>query len=665
MIAALCLLTCVAYSNSFSAGLVFDSARLMREDPRIQDASAINLGLILHHTYWWPIFESNVYRPFGTLSYLFNYAVLGNGENPAGYHWINLLLHLGNVLLVYALARRLFTAFWPPVFVAGLWAVHPVLTESVTNIAGRVDLMAGMAVLSGLLFYLKSTEAPGTHRWWWLAALMAVTFLGVFSKENAVVILGVIVLYELVWWPERRNVRGLSFGCAALVPPLLLLWYARRVVLSGIGQTVSFVDNPLIAADFWTARLTALHVLARYLGLMAWPMTLSADYSYHQIPLAHGSLGDWIAWGALAAVIAALAMARRYRAVTFAAGFSVIAIMPTANLIFPIGTIMAERFLYLPAIGFVVCLVAAFYALPWQPKAALCVLAAIFMLRTWVRNSDWRDDVSIASSIVRASPSSYRGHAMLAAALYRSQGDLNVITAESEKSLAILQPLPPSRTDVLPYQQAGQYYLTQGDELQSRGARRGTMTPASRQAYQGAREVLERGRAIVESEAARQSEEARAHGQPPVKPTEYAELFRLISAVDLRFGDVPRALDRAVYALNLEPTSAPAFMQLADVLLHVSRAEDAAVTLLEGEIITKDPVITEQLVQLYRSGLDPQGCAVVGAQGHWTVNPSCEVVRRHLCKASAGAEKILTGAGRADLAASTQARFSTLQCGPE
>ena len=92
-----------------------------------------------------------MYRPLGTLSYLFNYAVLGNGEHPEGYHWINLLLHLGNVLLVYALARRLLKNFWPPVFVAALWAVHPVLTESVTNIVGRVDLLAAMAVLSGLL----------------------------------------------------------------------------------------------------------------------------------------------------------------------------------------------------------------------------------------------------------------------------------------------------------------------------------------------------------------------------------------------------------------------------------------------------------------------------------------------------------------------------------
>jgi hypothetical protein len=82
--ASLCVLTLAAYSNSFSAGFVFDNKGLLLQDPRIREASAENLALILQHTYWWPYGESGLYRPFGTLSYLFNYAVLGNGDRPEG-----------------------------------------------------------------------------------------------------------------------------------------------------------------------------------------------------------------------------------------------------------------------------------------------------------------------------------------------------------------------------------------------------------------------------------------------------------------------------------------------------------------------------------------------------------------------------------------------------
>ena len=141
---------------------------------------------------------------------------------------------------------------------------------------------------------------------------MAVTFVGVFSKESAVVILGVIVLYELVWWRERRNLRGLLFGCAAIAPPLLAMWYARSIVVPGSPQ-FPFVDNPLVAADFWTARLTALKVIARYLGLLVWPAHLSVDYSYAEIPLARGSASDWFAWSIVAIAIAAVIAFRRNR----------------------------------------------------------------------------------------------------------------------------------------------------------------------------------------------------------------------------------------------------------------------------------------------------------------------------------------------------------------
>jgi hypothetical protein len=662
---ALCALTLVAYSNSFSSGFVYDNKGLLLLDPRIRQASAENIGLILQYNYWWPYSETVLYRPLGTLSYLFNYAVLGNEQRPQGYHWINLLLHLGNVLLVYALARRLFDKFWPPVFVAVLWAVHPVLTESVTNIVGRVDLLAGMAVLSGLLFHLKSTEARGTRRWMWLVALMAVTFVGVFSKESAVVIPGVIVLYELVWWKERRNLRGALVGCAAVAPPLLVMWFARSIVTRGIARQFPFVDNPIIAVDFWTARLTALKVLARYLGLLVWPVNLSADYSYAEIPLARGSVSDWIAWSTLAAVVAGVVMFRRNRVLVFVTGFAAVTLLPTANLLFPIGTIMAERFLYLPAFAAAVCMVMALYSQASSrvrfrmAPVALCSIAALFAIRTWVRNADWRDDLSFAVATVRSAPQSYKGHALLALALYDSHADITTVIAESEKGLSPLQPLPNSMNFAPPYQQAGLFYLTRGDALL-------TLTPAiARQAYRRSREVLERCKSIVQANNALENKRAQARGAPEIKPLRYADLYRLLSETELRLGDVPRALDDAHYALSLSPFSAPMYLELADVLLHSGRAEQGVVALMEGEIITSDPGLKEQIARLYRSGLDPRGCAVAEQDGKVILNPSCELVHRHLCEGSIAAEAIYTQAGRPDLAASTRdLAVQKFQCSP-
>ena len=145
----------------------------------------------------------------------------------------------------------------------------------------------------------------------------------------------------------------------------------------------------------------------------------------------------------------------------------------------------------------------------------------------------------------------------------------------------------------------------------------------------------------------------------------YADLYRLLSEVELRLGDAQRALDHAHYALDLSPFSAPMYVELADVLVHSDRAEESAVALMEGEIITNDPGLTEHMVQLYRGGLDPEGCAAVEKNGQWMLNPSCAVVHRDLCKGSAGVEQIYAQAGRADLAASTkELAVQKLGCGP-
>ena len=81
--------------------------------------------------------RERAYRPLTTLTYLFNFAVLGNGDRPAGYHLFNLLFHVANVLLVWRLALRITKDRWIAPVTAALWAVLPLSTEAVTNIVGR------------------------------------------------------------------------------------------------------------------------------------------------------------------------------------------------------------------------------------------------------------------------------------------------------------------------------------------------------------------------------------------------------------------------------------------------------------------------------------------------------------------------------------------------
>ncbi len=604
-----------------------DNRGLLLEDSRIHQATAENLSLILRHTYWWPHGESGLYRPAATLSYLFNYAVLGNGDSAAGYHWVNLTLHCGNVLLVYCLALRLMERVWPAALLAALWAVHPALTESVTNIVGRADLMAGMAVLSGLAMYLKSAEAAGARRIAWLGGLMLATAAGVFSKENAVVILPLMALYELAF---HRRTRALLWGCAAVSIPLLAMTLARAAIVK--STELPFWDNPLIGAGFWTAKLTAIEVMARYLWLMVWPARLSSDYSYAQIPLAQASPSDWLAWLAVAAAVVGSVVAYwRNRTVFFLAGFALLAFLPTANLLFPIGTIMAERFLYLPAIGLIACAVLGVYkASPRFAPAVLCVLIAACAARTWARNLDWRNDLTLGEAAVRSSPDSFKSHYLLAEGLYDSDPahtDLDEVRRETHEiagSMAILDSLPDARRNPAVYRWAGGAYLLEGDLLRRKGDEGGA-------AYRQSLSALERCAAIVSAQGS-----ARLPG-----------LDSLLAAVRLRLQDATGSLDAAEKARAADPLNPEGYGVEADALLASGRADDAAIALTEGALATGNIALRQRLLELYRRGLDTEGCAANGGEA---LNPRCSVVHRHLCTAATAVIRLREAMGRADLA---------------
>lgn len=486
----------------------------MLVDERVHALSTGNLGLIFDHTYWWPYDSSGLYRPLTTLSYLFNYSVLDNGDRPVGYHAVNWLLHLSNVLLVYALARRLTRFAW---VAAVVWAVHPILTESVTNIVGRADLLAAFGMLAAIWFYVARPRG-----WFW--GVLAATAVGVFSKESAVVLPALLPLFGRDW---RRLIRGVA---ATVVPIAAMLALRANVLASAMPRSVPFTDNPIVGAGVIGGKLAALGVLGRYVWLLLWPARLSADYSWAQIP----ATANWAAIATLA-IAAAVGFWWNWRAAAFAA----IVLLPVSNLIFSIGTIMAERFLYLPAIVF--ALVVA-QACRWRVgQAAVAVVVLGLAARTWARNPDWHDDRTMAESLVRTSPESFKGHRLLAYQLSQEGGQQTRMLDEAAKSVAPLEELPDTENSAETWRLAGGYYASAGQ-------------------FGRSAELLERCLRIVRAEKAR--------------------------APDASYAGMANVLDT-----------------LAGDYLHLGRRGDAAITLMVGQLSTGDQSFRSRLLELYR-GVD-------------------------------------------------------------
>jgi tetratricopeptide (TPR) repeat protein len=652
--AAILAATLLVYSNSFSAGFALDNKPILLQDPRVQASTSENISNIFHHTYWWPTGESGLYRPVTTLSYLFNYSILDDRDQPAGYHWINLLLHASNAILFYFLLLRLTANMRIAALAALLWCIHPVLTESVTNIVGRADLLASLALLSGLLHYLRSADERGWKRAACIAILAVTAALGYFCKESAAVLPGLILLLELAWWKDRAKQRSRMIpALVAVLAPLGLFLYCRLAVLSSSPPAdFPYFDNPIVGAAFWTARFSAVKVLARYLAIILWPARLSADYSYNQIPLARGTPEDWLSCAAIVlAAAAAVWSYRKNRAAFYLACLAFLTILPGSNLLFPIGTMMAERLAYLPAAGVVACLVIALNRWPSaRGVLAICCLAACGLAaRTWTRNQDWQSQLSLARATATASPNSFKAHQILAETLFLEDPehrDLDTVLSEAGRGIAILDPLPDERSSPELYRLAGACYLLKGDRL-------GAAHPdAARAQYQSALRVLERGTAILTAIRG-----GRVQSNVNVESNVNDDLYRLLSAAQLRLGDDRQALSSAQEARQRDPLNPDVYSQLADALERSGDAYQAAGVLMQGMLVTSNLALRKQLIEIYQSGLDQQHCAVINGPAGPAINPACGLVRRQLCEISADAVSVSVHAGNLNTARSLKNSF--------
>jgi Flp pilus assembly protein TadD len=200
--------------------------------------------------------------------------------------------------------------------------------------------------------------------------------------------------------------------------------------LAVIGSLTSsdppnFLDNPLVYVPWLPRAQTATVILWDYVSQLALPWNLSADYSFNQIPIISSSLDPRFLAAAALFLLAAVALfwcAFRAPEALLAALLMLIPLAITANVLFPIGTIKAERLLYLPSVGWcLLCAWIASRAVRVHPQATvlfLTILVIAYAGRTWARNGVWADNLTLFQATVDSSPSSAKAHHNLATAYF-------------------------------------------------------------------------------------------------------------------------------------------------------------------------------------------------------------------------------------------------------
>jgi tetratricopeptide (TPR) repeat protein len=636
----------LAYSNSFQTPLLLDNSEMILKDSRVHEATAAQVHRILHEQYWETAF-TGLYRPLTTLSFLFNYAVLGDGATPEGYHWLNFQLHAVNIALVYALGLVLFDAIPPALILSLLWGVHPVLTESVTNIVGRADMLAAFGVLAGLLCYRKVLQTSGLRQAAWLAAAACAVAIGTFSKEGAIVVIGAAALYDLAFRPPAP-VKSRILAYAAICLPCIFYLYVRAGVLAATPYLATqFTDNPLLGTDFLTARLTAVKVLGQYLMVLLWPARLSADHSYNQIPLFNG-LTNWEGLKTAASLVITLLIlglsVRFYktnRPAFFATLFFFVAIAPVANIFILIGSPMAERFLYLPSIGFVAAAVCGGIAL-WRrfpalqteyrnaARIAFALVAIALAGRAFARNTDWQDVQRFWQSMVEASPHSFR--AQIGAALNTipaTQSDWDRSILHADAALAILDPLPDTQNAPGAYLDAGSLYRRFGQAVAAGKASGGT----AESWYRKSLATLLRADRIERLIDDRYRRDNALRGKPGLigyPMTYYVELGRTY----LQLAQPQQAI-ATLQRGRMQESDPDLLEDLSTAYRQAGDIHNAALAAVEAVAVDPSRVnrLTPLLADLYQQ-IDTQACAATRQGGQVSLNWNCAIVHADICAAS-------------------------------
>ncbi len=403
--------------GAFFCGFVLDDLPLIVENDRVH--SLDGLGRLWVSAYWPDRVGLTLYRP--VTQTVWSVLWFAGGGKAWPFHAVNLALGAVNVLLVHRYLLMLHVKHRTAFFAAFLFALFPIHTEATTSVVGSGELLAAAFGLGALILFKAG------HR----ILALALFALAVFSKESAA------ALVAIAWLATDKPRRRFWLDGVAAIAIIAAVLTARSLVARG-PSFIPPVDNPMSLLPAGRRILTALWVQCLYIWKTIVPITLSADHSYKQIPLVMG-LADLRAWGGISLLVAAFLVTRWKGDLLAPILAYAILFLPTANILFPIGTMMGERLAYLPSAALAVVVAVTLASIPINRAgmiAVLSVVALVYGARTAWRNLDWRNADAFYPRLVQTSPDSAKAH-FFYGTLQASRGDDVAAIVEYDRAIAI------------------------------------------------------------------------------------------------------------------------------------------------------------------------------------------------------------------------------------
>jgi cytochrome c-type biogenesis protein CcmH/NrfG len=457
---------CFIYTNSIKGPFVFDDIASIQDNPHIRLTKLTLDGIIR------PGFESPCSRrPLANISFALNYYF--NNYNVAGYHIVNILIHITTGIILFYFIKVTFGLlnFQNPqlkvkkntlsdkrncvthntinssssisqhyirptsadlvfisFFTTLIWLVHPIQTQTVSYIVQRMNGMAAMFYILSLLLYVKARLANTKKRK--KALFLGCIFSGLLSlasKEIAATLPFFIFLYEWYFFQEvslkwlKRN--SIYLLCILIFIILLALFFLDSHPIKIVQSTYNTRDFTL-----WQRVLTEFRVVIYYISLIIFPHPMRLNL-LHDFPISRSFIDPISTLVCFITIIGLIVMAiwlaKRERLLSFCMLWFL------GNLVIESSVIGLEIIFehrnYLPSMFFILILVASVYRFinsKWIGGILLCAVAIIFSGWTYQRNMVWSDDVKLWKDCATKSPQKYRQHYSLGVVLAR-KGNLD------------------------------------------------------------------------------------------------------------------------------------------------------------------------------------------------------------------------------------------------
>lgn len=627
------LLSILIYANTFQHDFAQDDAIVITENMYTTQGIKGISGLFTKDTFFGffkvegkaKLVSGGRYRPLTPAMFALEYQIFG--LNPTAMHVLNTIWYGLTVVVLYLLLLALFQArikwdealkitavYWIPLLAAFIFAIHPLHTEAVANIKGRDEIMTLLGSLTALWLVIKSRE----HNNIVLLGLAGFAFfLGLLAKENAITFLGVapLALYYFTK-DELPSIAKLTLPLFVAAAAFLTI---RGAVLGWDFGTPSgeLMNNPFLKVennkwvqlDFAEKLPTITYTLGKYVQLLVAPYPLTHDYYPRHIDLENWSNIKVILSLLLYLILIAVALAglNKRSIPSFAIWFYLLTLSIVSNIVFPVGTNMSERFLFMPSVGFALLLAyLAYRYLPqWNIRSGvLLAVGLVFVFLTWKRNPVWENNYTLFQADVHTSYNSAKIRNAMAGELSVQWSKLS--KEQQSQQIALLEEALghiKEATRIHPtYKQA---YLIKGNILNNLAR-----YEESIQAYVMARKIDPGYEEAYDNMMITYRDAGKYYGEQKgdiktalrylnqaytALPEDY-QTIRLLGVANGISGNAVKAIEFFTKNTQLEPQSAYAWFDLATAYFQNQQAE------LGQQILAKAKAIDPDIEQKVREG---------------------------------------------------------------